>query len=129
MAPSLHSIQSMRSHPTYISFQRRWQLPVYFQLRWKDIVGKLEDELKPITETQVSCKFFQITQEDTSNSLAIAGQSDFATPQTLAVFEAIRSCWKAEICIPEIGHRFWRLTLQVWSNFFYHITLLNQLNR
>ena len=35
----------MRSHPTYVAFERRWQLPVYFQLRWKEIVGKLEDNL------------------------------------------------------------------------------------
>ncbi|KIJ49540.1 hypothetical protein M422DRAFT_246619 [Sphaerobolus stellatus SS14] len=101
MSPSMESIQSMRSHPTYIAFQRRWQLPVYFQLRWKDIVGKLEDELKPITETQLS--------KDT--------QSSFATPQALAVYEAVHSCWKAEICIPEIGHRFWRLTLQILSRY------------
>ena len=35
----------MRSHPVFISFNKRWQLPIYFQLRWKDIVGKLEDSL------------------------------------------------------------------------------------
>jgi hypothetical protein len=46
----------MRSHPTYAAFERRWQLPVYFQLRWKDIVGKVEDvlavtRLEPATGT------------------------------------------------------------------------------
>ena len=35
----------MRSHPVFVSFNKRWQLPIYFQLRWKDIVGKLEDSL------------------------------------------------------------------------------------
>lgn len=35
----------MRSHPVYVTFNRRWQLPIYFQLRWKEIVGKLEDSL------------------------------------------------------------------------------------
>lgn len=35
----------MRSHPVFISFNKRWQLPIYFQLRWKDIAGKLEDTL------------------------------------------------------------------------------------
>jgi hypothetical protein len=35
----------MRSHPVFTSFNKRWQLPIYFQLRWKDIVGKLEDSL------------------------------------------------------------------------------------
>lgn len=35
----------MRAHPIFVSFSKRWQLPIYFQLRWKDIVGKLEDSL------------------------------------------------------------------------------------
>lgn len=35
----------MRSHPIFIAFQRRWQLPVYFQLLWKDAVTKLEETL------------------------------------------------------------------------------------
>ena len=35
----------MRAHPVYSAFEQRWQLPVYFQMRWKEIVGKLEDAL------------------------------------------------------------------------------------
>ena len=35
----------MAAHPTFLAFERRWQLPVYFQLRWKDIVTRLEDSL------------------------------------------------------------------------------------
>jgi conserved oligomeric Golgi complex subunit 2 len=35
----------MAVHPTFLAFERRWQLPVYFQLRWKDIVTRIEDSL------------------------------------------------------------------------------------
>ena len=35
----------MRSHPISDSFRSRWQLPVYFQLRRKEIILKLEDAL------------------------------------------------------------------------------------
>ncbi len=35
----------MATHPTFLAFERRWQLPVYYQLRWKDIVACLEDSL------------------------------------------------------------------------------------
>jgi hypothetical protein len=45
LAPSIHAIEAMRAHPSYAAFERRWQLPVYFQLRWKEIVGKLEEVL------------------------------------------------------------------------------------
>lgn len=48
---------------------------------------------------------------------------EFTTPQAAAVFEAIRTCWSQDVCIPEIGHRFWRLTLQVCLSlaYCYHI--------
>lgn len=46
----------MRSHPVYAAFQRRWQLPVYFQLRWKEIVSKLEDALTTTTIEPVNKK-------------------------------------------------------------------------
>ena len=45
LAPSLQTVEVMRRDPAYTAFQRRWQLPVYFQLRWKEIVGSLEDVL------------------------------------------------------------------------------------
>lgn len=45
LAPSLLSVQTMRAHPTFIAFEQRWQLPVYFQIRWKEIVGELENFL------------------------------------------------------------------------------------
>jgi conserved oligomeric Golgi complex subunit 2 len=35
----------MRAHPVYSAFEQRWQLSVYFQMRWKEIIGKLEDVL------------------------------------------------------------------------------------
>jgi hypothetical protein len=55
----MHAVETMRAHPTFLAFERRWQLPVYFQLRWKEIVGSLEDvlsaaRLEPITPKGMS---------------------------------------------------------------------------
>ncbi|KAG8878645.1 hypothetical protein FRB97_002328 [Tulasnella sp. 331] len=100
LAPSLHAVEAIRAHPTYAAFQRRWQLPVYFQLRWKEIVGKLEESL--------------------SNSYTIRGESlqdGFVSPQAYSFFTAIESCWSSHIFIPEISHQFWRLTLQLLSRY------------
>jgi len=99
LAPSVDSIASMRAHPAYEAFERRWQLPVYFQLRWKEIVGKLEDVLAN-------------TKLERSSSKAIV---PFVTLQTAAVWEAIATCWSAQVYIPELGHRFWRFHLQLMS--------------
>lgn len=45
LAPSRQAVLDMRRCPVNVAFDRRWQLPVYFQLRWKEIVGTLEDTL------------------------------------------------------------------------------------
>ncbi|KAI9569693.1 oligomeric golgi complex component, COG2-domain-containing protein [Boletus coccyginus] len=102
IAPSTESVQAMRSHPVFASFNKRWQLPIYFQLRWKDIVGKLEDSLSTTV----------ISPHSTN-----VGHSVFLMLQAENVWAAISSCWSAEIFIPDLAHRFWRLTLQLLSRY------------
>ncbi|CAE6448860.1 unnamed protein product [Rhizoctonia solani] len=89
------SVPALRAHPLTANFSRRWQLPVYFQLRWKDIVGKCEAVL----------------------GSGAGDKQEFATPQANAVYTAIKSCWSTQVYIPELGHRFWRLTLQLLSRY------------
>ncbi|KAJ3856207.1 COG complex component [Lentinula lateritia] len=102
MAPSAQSVQSMREHRVYSMFEKRWQLPVYFQMRWKEIVSKVEDALALPVEP----------------SGKPPGTADsFVTPQATSVWVALTACWSAEIYIPELSHRFWRLTLQLLSRY------------
>lgn len=101
LAPSTNSIKAMHSHPVYVAFERRWQLPVYFQLRWKEIINKLEDVLA-------------VTLIDPS----VAKDNDpFVTSQATAVWVAISSCWSAAVYIPELDHRFWKFTFQLLSRY------------
>ncbi|KAH7926725.1 COG complex component [Leucogyrophana mollusca] len=104
LAPSTQSIQSMRSHPVYSAFNRRWQLQVYFQLRWKDIITRLEESLAVTTITPAA-------------HTSITGRGPFVTAQAADVWTAISACWSAEVYIPDLGHRFWKLTLQLIGRF------------
>ncbi|THH02289.1 hypothetical protein EW026_g562 [Hermanssonia centrifuga] len=101
LAPSMQAIEAMRAHPVYTNFERRWQLPVYFQLRWKEIVMKLEESL---AATKLEHAFG-------------SNVKPFATAQAAAIWEAITSCWSAQLYIPELDHRFWKLTLQLISRY------------
>lgn len=49
LAPSKRAVEALRTHAVYLAFERRWQLPVYFQLRWKEIIGRLEESLSVST--------------------------------------------------------------------------------
>ncbi|GAB5586853.1 hypothetical protein Unana1_01753 [Umbelopsis nana] len=46
LLPSRKSLLYLRNHSSYTDFMRRWQLLVYFQLRFKEIVIPVEDRLK-----------------------------------------------------------------------------------
>ncbi|EPQ57242.1 hypothetical protein GLOTRDRAFT_137615 [Gloeophyllum trabeum ATCC 11539] len=102
IAPSISSVEAMRHHPLFISFERRWQLPVYFQLRWKEIILPLEDILA-VTRIEPS-----VNKAETE---------PFVTVQSRAIWRAIEICWSGQIYIPQLGSRFWRLTLQLLSRY------------
>ncbi|XP_006461130.1 hypothetical protein AGABI2DRAFT_68876 [Agaricus bisporus var. bisporus H97] len=101
-APSVRAVHAMREHELYREFEKRWQLPVYFQLRWKEIVADVE------------VVFTDLRLEPSS---VIKGVPVFLLAQTKALWKAVASCWSPEILIPELSHRFWRLTLQLLSRY------------
>lgn len=104
LAPSTHSVQNLRSHPVFTAFQRRWQLSVYFQLRWKEVITKLEGTLSS-----------RVLDPEAPNFTP--GRNVFVTAQAADIFTAISSCWSAEVYIPDLAHRFWKFTLQLLSRY------------
>ncbi|KAF7304564.1 Conserved oligomeric Golgi complex subunit 2-like [Mycena chlorophos] len=52
-------------------------------------------------------------------------QEAFDSVQAAAFWVAITACWSAEVFVPELSHRFWRLTLQFLSR--YKTWLVNSL--
>jgi len=112
----------MATHPTFLAFERRWQLPVYFQLRWKDIVTRLEDSLSTSKlEPESSSKkglLGRIWDADTILTMVMVKITDispFAMSSSAAVWTAITTCWDRNIYVPQLAHRFWKLTLQILS--------------
>lgn len=111
----------MATHPTFLAFERRWQLPVYFQLRWKDIVMRLEDSLSTSKlEPESSFKkglLGRVWDAVTILTMMVrtAEISPFAMSSSVAVWTAITTCWDRNIYVPQLAHRFWKLMLQILS--------------
>ncbi|KAL5507537.1 hypothetical protein ACEPAH_6993 [Sanghuangporus vaninii] len=101
LAPSLQSVKAFREHPALEAFERRWQLPVYFQLRWKDIVSRVEEALE------------SKTLSPTGGNTKSVEQPQFALVQSMAIWNALNQCWNTEIYLTDLGPRFWKLTLQL----------------
>ncbi|XP_019382777.1 PREDICTED: conserved oligomeric Golgi complex subunit 2 [Gavialis gangeticus] len=92
------SVKRLRSHPTYHSFNNKWNLPVYFQIRFREIAGALEAAL--------------------SDSLEEApAESSYCLLATHMVWVSLLKCWSDQIFLPLLAHRLWKLTLQILARY------------
>uniref|UniRef100_A0A667HWT8 Conserved oligomeric Golgi complex subunit 2 n=1 Tax=Lynx canadensis TaxID=61383 RepID=A0A667HWT8_LYNCA len=88
------SVRRLRAHPAYHSFSNKWNLPVYFQIRFREIAGSLEAALTAGLED------------------APAGSS-FCLLASHRTWSSLQRCWSDEMFLPVLAHRLWRLTLQI----------------
>ncbi|XP_046848416.1 conserved oligomeric Golgi complex subunit 2-like [Xenia sp. Carnegie-2017] len=93
---SKENILKLRSHPSYVSFISRWSLPIYFQIRFKEIAGSFESSML----NQCS-----VNQEE--NGLCINVIQEF--------WKSFERCWDEKVFLFALSHRFWKLTLQLIS--------------
>lgn len=115
LCPSYRYLMILRNNPTFIAFIKRWQLPVYFQLRFKEIISHLENAL-----SGHGSRSFSIGSESHMLTLNLVSAAPTAVQTTSlimasseAVYRAVRTCWNDDIYLPVLAGRFWRLTLQV----------------
>ncbi|GCC31744.1 hypothetical protein chiPu_0010205 [Chiloscyllium punctatum] len=92
------SVKRLRSHSAYKSFNKKWTLPVYYQIRFKEIAGNLE-----------SCM---------SEGLKEAPDgSQFRLSVTHVLWQNLLKCWADHIYLPPLAHRFWKLSLQLLARY------------
>ncbi|ORX61373.1 COG complex component [Hesseltinella vesiculosa] len=99
---SKKSLLYFRNHPSYATFMKRWQLPVYFQLRFREIISKVEDQLRDSSKQH-------ITKPENDQALALKGSK--------AIAHAIATCWSDQVFLFVLSHRFWKLTLQLLTRY------------
>lgn len=90
------AIDQFRNHAQYKSFQIRWNLPVYFQIRFQEIGGAVEG----------SC-----SRQISSGLLSKSG--DIQMVPFVTALSCISQCWSDSIYLPQLFHRFWKLSLQI----------------
>lgn len=101
-------LERLRSVPSFTRFRGRWSLPVYFQLRFQEIAGSLEEVISAPGE---------------AGAAASSGPPEFAgvtLPVVIAAAASLQRCWDDKVYLPELTHRFWKLALQVccWSTVY-----------
>ncbi|XP_062938807.1 conserved oligomeric Golgi complex subunit 2 isoform X2 [Cynocephalus volans] len=92
------SVKRLRAHPAYHSFNNKWNLPVYFQIRFSEIAGSLEAALTDVLEDAPA-------------------ESPFCLLASLGVWRSLERCWSDALFAPALAPRLWRLTLQILARF------------
>ncbi|GAA5801026.1 hypothetical protein HPULCUR_006468 [Helicostylum pulchrum] len=96
---SKRSLLYLRNHPTYNEFMKRWQLQVYFQLRFREIIKNVEAILNEPSES------LSLNNADFTKEIILPGGE--------VILAAIKKCWSDQMFLYGLSHRFWRLTLQL----------------
>ncbi|XP_045527191.1 conserved oligomeric Golgi complex subunit 2 [Pieris brassicae] len=91
------TVKLLHSTAEYKSFQRRWNLPVYFQIRFQEIAGSFEASLNlnPVQQNK----------------------GEFVLEETSKCWKALQNCWSEGIFIEALSHKFWKLSLQLLSRY------------
>lgn len=100
------SVKRLRAHPTYHSFSNKWNLPVYFQIRFREVAGSLEAAL-------------------TDGLEAAPVGSPYCLLASHGTWSSLKKCWSQEMFLPLLAHRLWRLTLQILARFSVFISELS----
>ncbi|GAB0097420.1 Conserved oligomeric Golgi complex subunit 2 [Sergentomyia squamirostris] len=90
------AIEEFRSHSQYKNFQTRWNLPVYFQIRFQEIGGVVEG----------AC-----SRQLSSGLLKKSG--DIQLVPFVTALSSVSQCWSDTVFLPQLFHRFWKLSLQI----------------
>ncbi|XP_052585141.1 conserved oligomeric Golgi complex subunit 2 isoform X2 [Peromyscus californicus insignis] len=100
------SVKRLRAHPAYHSFSNKWNLPVYFQIRFREVAGSLEASLTDGLEDA----------PDGSPYCLLASHKTWSS---------LEKCWSDEMFLPLLAHRLWRLTLQILARFSVFVSELS----
>ncbi|XP_049533881.1 conserved oligomeric Golgi complex subunit 2 [Anopheles darlingi] len=95
-------VAQFKAHAQYRSFQVRWNLPVYFQIRFQEIGSTFE----------ASCSGAIIDRQQILGTTTISA-SQFNVAQFSGALTAISRCWQEGIFLSQLFHRFLKLTLQI----------------
>lgn len=92
------SVKRLRTHPSYNIFMTKWNLPVYFQIRFQEIGGS-----------------FEMALQTPFNTTSEPGNWHLQCVDTL--WQCLCHCWQDDIYLARLCHRFWKLSLQLLARY------------
>ena len=83
------------------NFVHRWNLPVYFQIRFQEIAGPVEEACQELFALEIGG----------------GGNGKFHLKASRVIMEAVTRCWQPEVVLKPLAAKFWKLTLQIIARY------------
>ncbi|EEC09485.1 conserved oligomeric golgi complex subunit, putative [Ixodes scapularis] len=90
---SIEAVGQFRQQESYRRFLAKWNLAIYFQLRFQEIASQLEVAL--------------------SEPGKLSSEGPFRLSCHQCLWAQLERCWHPEVFVTPLAHRFWKLTLQL----------------
>ena len=88
------NINTLKNDPQYQRFLKKWNLPVYFQLRFQEIAGVAES----ILSANVSALSIR-------NNKVNMNSEEFSLHATCILWDCIMRAWDKDVYLPQLLHR------------------------
>lgn len=96
-------VEAFRGSAAYAAFMKRWNLAVYFSLRFQDIAGSLEGKLSGATLQAAAA--------------SPDGGPRFHWAPSVAVWTGLQRCVSPDVFLPQLADKFVRLALQLLARY------------
>ena len=105
------SVQSrIYCHPTTVDYSKKWNLPIYYQLRFGEVCARLE---KAINGVQTEGWHAQVFTGPDSLAKSLKEKYGFELPVFMELFDALTWFWQPDVFLRPLTHRFLRGTIQL----------------
>ncbi|CAG5107799.1 Similar to COG2: Conserved oligomeric Golgi complex subunit 2 (Homo sapiens) [Cotesia congregata] len=103
------NLAQLKCHPLFIQFIKKWNLPVYFQIRFQEIAGSVEQVLcHHVSQGSIKINVTNLDPTDTDT---------FSLYGSETTWDCLMKTWSEGIFISQLLHQFWKLNLQILSRY------------
>lgn len=98
------------SHPTTVEYYKRWNLPIYYQLRFAEFTKRLDVAIQRVQKEGWQADVYSGTEADAKEIRETLG---FELPIFVELNDILLSMWKSTIFLRPLTHRFLRGAVQL----------------
>ena len=108
---SIERAQSrLYAHPTTVDYYKRWNLPIYYQLRFAEFTKRLD---KALQRVQSEGWHADVYSGEEADGKKIRDALGFELPIFVELYDVLSDMWKSTVFLRPLTHRFLRGAVQL----------------